>query len=217
VTDGVFSMDGDIAPLPAIIDLARRYGAMLMVDDAHATGSLGLHGGGTLDYFGLKHCPDIIMGTFSKALGGVGGFIGGSRELIRFLRIAAKPCIFSSALPPGTVAGVIAAIRQIKSDTTMRERLWKNAGLLRNGLKARGFEMLGETHMVPVLVGREEIGIRASDALFESGVFVPCARWPAVPEGQSRLRCTVMATHTEAQINWALSVFEDVGRSLGIA
>lgn len=217
VTDGVFSMDGDIAPLPQVVELAHKYKAILMVDDAHATGLLGKNGRGTLEHLQLEGKVDVIMGTFSKALGGVGGFVAGSAELIKFLRVRARQYIFSSALPPGTAAGLIAAIREIKSQPELRQKLWKNVTHLKSGLQALGFDTLGsETQIIPILIGKEEKAIEASRQLFENGVFVPSVRSPAVPEGKSRLRCTVMATHTEDQINQALEVLKKVGKSLKI-
>jgi 8-amino-7-oxononanoate synthase len=217
VTDGVFSMDGDIAPIPRIVELAKKYDAIFMVDDAHATGVLGDRGGGTTDHFHVEGKVDVIMGTFSKALGGVGGFIAGSKDLIRFLKINTREYIFSSALPPATAAGLIAAIKEIKSHPEIRKKLWKNVERLKGGLKALGFNTLGsETQIIPVFIGKEEKAIAASRQLFENGVFVPCVRWPAVPEGQGRLRCTAMATHTDDQIDHALEAFKKVGRSVGI-
>jgi 8-amino-7-oxononanoate synthase len=217
VTDGVFSMDGDIAPLPQIVKLARKYKAILMVDDAHATGLLGKNGGGTVDYFNLKGKVDVVMGTFSKAFGGVGGFVVGSKDLIKFLRVRARQYIFSSALPPGTTAGLIAAIRELKSNPHRREILWENVRLLKDGLKRLGFNTLeSETQIIPVFIGKEKKAIQASEQLFKNGIFVPCVRWPAVPEGLARLRCTVMASHTEKQISQALNAFEKVGKSLKI-
>lgn len=217
ITDGVFSMDGDIAPLPQIVELAQKYKAILMVDDAHATGLLGEHGGGTADHFKLAGKVDIIMGTFSKALGGVGGFVASSSELIKFLRVRARQYIFSSALPPGVASGVIAAIREIKSNPELRQNLWKNVKHLRNGLQAIGFNTLNsETQIIPIFIGKEKTAISASEELFNNGIFVPCVRWPAVPEGKARLRCTVMATHTKKQIDQALQIFEKVKKSLKI-
>jgi 8-amino-7-oxononanoate synthase len=217
VTDGVFSMDGDIAPLPQIVKLARKYKAILMVDDAHATGLLGKNGGGTVDYFNLKGKVDVVMGTFSKAFGGVGGFVVGSKDLIKFLRVRARQYIFSSALPPGTTAGLIAAIRELKSNSRRKEILWGNVRLLKGGLKRLGFNTLeSETQIIPVFIGKEKKAIQASEQLFKNGIFVPCVRWPAVPEGLARLRCTVMASHTEKQISQALNAFEKVGKSLKI-
>jgi 8-amino-7-oxononanoate synthase len=217
ITDGVFSMDGDIAPLPQIIELAEKYEAMVMVDDAHATGILGEKGGGTIDHFHLEGKVDVIMGTFSKAFGGVGGYVAGSYELIRYLRMRARQYIFSSALPPGTAAGIIAAIREIRNHPELREKLWKNVDQLKSGFRSMGFNTLdSETQIIPVFIGKEKTAMRASEELFNNGIFVPAVRWPAVPEGQARLRCTVMATHTEGQINRALEAFQKVGKELKI-
>ena len=217
VTDGVFSMDGDIAPLPRIVELANKYKAMVMVDDAHATGLLGENGRGTLEHFHLEGKVDIVIGTLSKAFGGVGGFVAGSADLIRFLKVKARQFIFSSALPPATAAGVIAAIQEIKTQPGLRQRLWRNVKQLKNGLNEMGFNTLSsETQIIPVLIGKEKKAMEAAQKLFEEGVFVPCVRWPAVPEGQARLRCTVMATHTDEQINQALDIFKRVRKGLGI-
>jgi 8-amino-7-oxononanoate synthase len=217
VTDGVFSMDGDIPPLPQIVDLAEKYKAMVMVDDAHASGILGENGGGTLEHFHLKGKADIIMGTFSKAFGGVGGFVAGSHELIKFLKIRARQYIFSSALPPGTAAGIIAAIREVRNHPELREKLWKNVNQLKSGFKSMGFNTLeSETQIIPIFIGKEKTAMQASEELFNDGIFVPCVRWPAVPEGQARLRCTVMATHSEDQINKVLDIFQKVGKALKI-
>jgi 8-amino-7-oxononanoate synthase len=211
ITDGVFSMDGDIAPLPKIVELAQEYNSMVMVDDAHATGLLGKDGGGTIDYFDLHGKVDIVLGTFSKAFGGIGGFVAGSQALIDFLRIRARQYIFSSALPPGTAAGIIAAIKEAKADPTLRKRLWKNVKQMREGLQALGFNTLdSKTQIIPVLIGNEEKANKASQFLFENGIFIPCIRWPAVDQGKARLRCTVMATHTSEQINQALAVFKNL-------
>lgn len=216
VTDGVFSMDGDLAPLPQIVELARQYQAILMVDDAHGTGVLGEQGGGTADHFKLKGKVDIIMGTFSKALGGVGGFVAGTAELVRFLRIRARSYIFSSALPPATVAGLIAAIKEIRRRPGLRQRLWQNADQLKSGLQNMGFDTLGsQSQIIPVFIGPEAKAIKMSEKLFELGIFVPPVRWPAVPQGKARLRCTVMATHSQEQIARALEGFKKVSQALG--
>jgi 8-amino-7-oxononanoate synthase len=217
ISDGVFSMDGDIAPLPRIVELAEKYHAMVMVDDAHATGVLGPRGRGTADHFQLEGKVDIVLGTFSKSFGGVGGFIAGSNDLIRFLKIRARQYIFSSALPPGTAAGLIAAIREVRNNSSLREQLWKNVAQLKNGLKSLGFNTLeSETQIIPVFIGKEKTAIDFSEELFKNGIFIPCVRWPAVPEGKARLRCTVMATHTQDQIAQALDTLEKVGKTFRI-
>jgi len=187
------------------------------VDDAHATGVLGLNGRGTADHFNLEGKVDIVLGTLSKAFGGVGGFVVGSEELIKFLRARVRPYIFTSALPPGTAAGVIAAIQEIKAHPELRASIWKNVALFKNGLQALGFNTLGsETQIIPVHIGSEEKAEKMADLLFENGIFMPCVRWPAVAEGMARLRATVMATHTEEQINRALEALKKVGKQLGI-
>ena len=215
VTDGVFSMDGDIAPLPEIVRLAREYNALVMVDEAHAAGVLGEDGAGTIEHFHLEGKIEIVMGTFSKALGGLGGYVAGNKELIKFLRVAVRPYIFTTAMPPGTAAGIIAAIEEIQNNPALRSNLWKNAERLRDGLKGVGLSTLGsETQIIPVLIGKEKKAIEAARLLFERGFFAPCIRWPAVPKSEARIRCTVMATHTEEQIDALLSAFGKIAQFL---
>ena len=217
VTDGVFSMDGDIAPLPQIVELAKKYNAMVMVDDAHATGVLGENGRGTAEHFHLEEEVDILMGTFSKALGAVGGYIAGDKDLIKFLRISARSYVFSAAMPPGVAGGLIAAFKEIQNNPGLRRKLWENASHLREGLKERGFDTLdSETPIVPVLIGKEEDAIKVSNLLFERGFFAFCVRWPAVPKGKARIRFTAMALHTEEQIEALLREMEKIGKEIGI-
>lgn len=217
VTDGVFSMDGDIAPLPKIVELAKEYDAMVMVDEAHATGVLGKNGAGTVEHFHLEGKVDIVMGTFSKALGGLGGYVAGSEELIKFLRVAVRPYIFTTAMPPGTAAGIIAAIEEIQNNPMLRANLWKNAEQLRKGLKGLGLNTLNsETQIIPVLIGSEEKAIEAANLLFERGFLAPCIRWPAVPKNMARIRCSVMATHTEEHIEALLSAFAEIIQILNL-
>ena len=217
VTDGVFSMDGDIAPVGRIVELAKQYNALVFVDDAHATGILGLTGRGTAEHFNVEGKVDLVMGTFSKAFGGVGGFIVSSKEIVDFLRVRARDYIFSSALPPATAAGLTAAVREVRSNSSYRANLWKNIAHMKDGLKQLGFDTLGsETQIMPVAIGDEAKAMKMADLLFEEGIFIPCVRWPAVPQGKSRLRCTVMATHTPEQIDRALAAFKKVGKNLGV-
>ena len=217
VTDGVFSMDGDIAPLPEIVRLAREYNAMVMVDEAHATGVLGKDGAGTVEHFHLEGKVEIVMGTFSKALGGLGGYVAGNKGLIKFLRVAVRPYIFTTAMPPGTAAGIIAAIEEIRNNPALRSNLWKNAERLREGFKELGLDTLdSETQIIPVLVGEEKKAIEAATLLFERGFFAPCIRWPAVPKSKARIRFSVMATHTEEQIDALLSSFGEIAQLLEI-
>ena len=218
VTDGVFSMDGDIAPLPEIVSLAKKYNAITMVDDAHASGVLGRNGRGTTEYFGLKESDvNIIMGTFTKAFGGVGGFIVGSKDLTDFLRITARSYIFSAPIPPTISASLIAAIKEARNNTKLRENLWSNVNYLKNNLKKMGFDTLSsETQIIPVLIGEEAKAIEFSELLFEAGILAPCVRWPAVPWGKARLRLTIKATHTREQIDKLLENIEKIGRKLRI-
>lgn len=217
VTDGVFSMDGDIAPLPGIVKLAGEYGAMVMVDDAHGTGVLGAKGRGTAEYFGLKDQVDIQMGTLSKALGSEGGFVTGSKELIQYLRNRARPFIFSTGLAPGVVAAALAALKVVELEPWRRERLKENAGRLREGLKAMGYKVIPtETPIIPVLVGEAETTLALARALDEGGVFAPAIRPPTVPPGTCRIRVTVMASHTAGHIDRALDIFREAGRKVGL-
>lgn len=216
VTDGIFSMDGDIAPLKDIVSLGKRYNIRVMVDDAHASGVLGENGRGTAEYFDLKDDVDITMGTFTKAFGGVGGFIAGSKDLIDYLRISARTYIFSAPIPPAVSAGLIESIRIVSEDKNIREKLWENTRYLRGKLKEIGFNILGETNIIPLVIGDEKKAISFSRELFELGVFAPCVRWPAVPEKQARLRITVMASHSKENIDKFLEVLKIAGEKLSI-
>ncbi len=203
ITDGVFSMDGDIAPLDKIIALAKKYGALVMVDDAHATGILGKNGKGTLEHFGLPHDDSVIvMGTFTKVFGGVGGFIVGSKDLIKYLRVTARTYIFSAPIPPAIVSGLVTAIDIIAIESERRIRLWSNIDYLKNKLKQNNFNTLkSETQILPVYIGDERKAVETSRKLLEYGIFAPCMRWPAVAKGESRLRITMTSSHTIEQID----------------
>ncbi len=202
VTDGVFSMDGDIAPLPEIINLARAYDATVMVDDAHATGIIGKTGRGTSEHFELKDEPDVTMGTFTKVFGGVGGYVVGSEELIRYLRVTARSYIFSAPIPPVIAAGLVKSIDIVQNEPSLRLRLWENVTYLKNLLLEYGFNTLGsETQIMPIFIGDEKKAIAVSRRLLELGFYIACVRWPAVSKGQSRLRLTLMAHHTKKQID----------------
>ncbi|RJP28848.1 MAG: 8-amino-7-oxononanoate synthase [Candidatus Omnitrophota bacterium] len=203
VTDGVFSMDGDIAPLPGIVELAKKYNSIVMVDDAHASGVLGKNGRGTAEHFGLdENDIDITMGTFTKSFGGVGGFVCGTKALIDYLRISARSYIFSAPIPPSIAAALIAAVKEAKNNHSLRENLWSNVSYLKTNLTKSGFDTLNsETQIIPVLIGKEEKAIEFSKKLLENGILAPCVRWPAVPWGKARLRLTVKATHTKEQID----------------
>jgi 7-keto-8-aminopelargonate synthetase-like enzyme len=216
VTDGVFSMDGDIAPLDRIIELAREHGASVMVDDAHATGILGENGGGTMDYFKIKHSPDlIVMGTFTKVFGGVGGFVVGPETLIKYLRVTARTYIFSAPIPPAISAGLIESIKVVRQEPERRIRLWANINHLKNKLEEKGFNTLGsQTQIIPLYIGNEDTAICVSRRLLALGIFLPCVRWPAVAHGMARLRLTLMASHTKEQIDEFVNKLEAVRREI---
>jgi 8-amino-7-oxononanoate synthase len=205
VSDGVFSRDGDIAPLQQIAELAREYNAYIYLDDAHAIGILGPHGRGTEDYFQMEGACELVMGTFTKAFGGVGGCIVGDRDLLDYLRVTSSGYVFSAPIAPPVACGLTVAIELAERESWRRERLLKNAAHLRERLHQNGFDTLrSETQIVPVLIGNEMAAMEASRRLLDEGIFVPAARWPAVPMGQARLRFTAMTQHREEQIDHAV-------------
>lgn len=202
ITDGVFSMDGDIAPLPKILELAKEHNAMTYVDDAHATGILGAHGRGVEDYFNVEGQVDVIMGTFTKAFGGVGGFVVSSQNVIDYLRIRSDSFIFTAPIAPPVAYGLIKAVELVKDEPWRREKLLSNAKYLREKLKDGGMNTMdSETQIIPLLIGDEKKAIKVSQFLLDNNIFVPAARWPAVPQGAARLRITVTAQHTTEQID----------------
>ena len=211
VTDGVFSMDGDIAPLPDIYEVATRYDAMLLVDDAHGFGVLGEDGSGTVAHFGLKGTDIIQMGTLSKAVGALGGYIAGCRALIELLINKARGFIFTTGLPPTTLAAANTALDVMRSSPELRQRLSSHARCLKTALTHLGYTLLpSETQILPVVLGNPQQATSVADALLAEGVFAPAIRPPAVPPETSRLRLTVMATHTEAEIQQAIAGFAKV-------
>src|SRR3989338_7548335 len=212
ISDSVFSMDGDIAPLPELLRLAEKYDCLLMIDEAHATGVLGKSGRGTLEHFGLKANKRIIqMGTLSKALGGLGGFVCASRELIDYLVNRSRSFIFSTALPAALCASALEAIRIIERDGNQRARLLSNAHFLRDGLNSLGFNTLeSQTPIIPILIKEPRLTMEFSQKLFEKGIFVQGIRPPAVPDNLCRLRVTVMSSHTKGDLKFALDVFKKV-------
>ena len=216
VTDSVFSMEGDIAPLPELLRLAEKYDCLLMIDEAHATGVLGKSGRGALEHFGLKANKRIIqMGTLSKALGGLGGFVCGSRELIDFLVNRSRSFIFSTALPAALCASALEAIKIIEKDDNLRARLWSNTNFLRNGLNSLGFNTLeSQTPIIPLLTKEPRLTMKLSQKLFEKGILVQGIRPPAVPDNSCRLRVTVMASHTKGDLEFALSAFKKMPYSI---
>jgi len=211
ITDSVFSMDGDIAPLPALLDVCRRHGAMLMIDEAHATGVLGAGARGTEDHFGMTAGADVVMGTLSKAAGSLGGFVAGSRELISYLRNTARSFIYTTALPPPVCAASLAGLRLIETDPRPRERLNRNVKLLNDLLLEAGIEapQPHPTPIFPIRVGGVERAVAISIALFEQGFLCPAIRPPTVPAGTSRIRVSLQAGHSEEQIRSFAAALRD--------
>jgi len=218
VTDGVFSMDGDIAPLPGLVEEAEKYGAIMMVDDAHSSGVLGRNGRGTIDYFNLHGRVHVQVGTLSKAIGVLGGYVCGSRNLIDFLYHRARPFLFSTSHPPGVAASCIAAFDVLEQEPERIQALWDNTKYFKQGLAAAGFNTgFSETPITPVIVGEARMAHALSKALFDEGVLATGIGFPTVPEGKARVRTIVTATHTRAQLDRALEAFQRVGKKLGIS
>lgn len=217
VTDGVFSMDGDIAPLPEIVEIGERYGAAVMVDDAHASGVLGSNGRGTVDHFGLHGRVQIQVGTLSKAIGVLGGYVAGSQALRDFLIHRARPLLFSTSLSPAVVGACLAALDVLERDQERLARLWENTRFFKAGLHALGFSTgASETPITPVLIGDEARAAQLSDRLFQSGIFAQPIVFPMVPQGQARIRTIVTAGHTREDLQRCLDAFSSLGRELGI-
>ncbi len=211
ITDTVFSMDGDIAPLKEIYDLSRMYDAILMIDEAHATGVLGKKGRGAIEHFNLKDNDIIQMGTLGKALGTFGAYIAGSKELINYLISKARSFIYTTSLPPSVLAAAIEAINIIEEDGSLLKRLWDNRKRFIESLHSSGFDTLrSETPIIPVFIGDAHKAIKMAEFLFEQGIFAPAIRPPTVPEGRSRIRTTVMATHTKEDIEKAVKALSKV-------
>jgi glycine C-acetyltransferase len=217
ITDGVFSMDGDLGPLPDLCALAEEYECIMMVDDAHASGVFGKNGRGTIDHFGVHGRVDIQVGTLSKAIGVLGGYVAGSRALIEFLYHRARPFLFSTSHPPAVAAACIAAIDVLLEEPEIIDRLWDNTRFFKAGLTRLGFNTgLSESPITPVMVGDGALAMRLSDRLFEAGVFAQGIASPTVPAGKARVRTIVTATHTHDELEFALETFGTVGRELGI-
>src|SRR6476469_7022958 len=222
ITDGVFSMDGDIGPLPALCDLAEKYGAIMMVDDAHASGVLGRNGRGTIDHFKMHGRVDIQVGTLSKAIGALGGYVCGTRDLIDFLYHRARPFLFSTSHPPSVAATCIAAFDVLENEPELMDKLWANTRFFKKELGLLGFNIGGistpasETPITPIIVGEGRLAMEFSRELFNEGVFVPGIAFPTVAEGKARLRTIMTATHTQDQMTKALEVLKKVGARMGI-
>lgn len=217
ITDGVFSMDGDIAPLPALVELAEKYGCIMMIDDAHASGVLGRHGRGTVDHYGLHGRVDIQVGTLSKAIGALGGYVCSTRDTIEFLYHRARPFLFSTSHPPSVAATCIAAFEVLEEEPERIEKLWSNTCFFKAGLKKLGFNTgMSETPITLVIVGDAALAHEFSRELFAAGVFAQGIGFPTVPVGKARIRTIVTATHTEAELSQALEILETVGKKLKI-
>ena len=217
ITDGVFSMDGDIAPLPALVEVAERHGAIMMIDDAHASGVLGRNGRGTVDHFGLHGRVDIQVGTLSKAIGVLGGFIAGPQTLIDWLANRGRPFLFSTSAPPAVAAACIEALNILEEEPERVERLWDRTRFFKKGLAELGLDTgESETPITPVIAGEEAKAVELARMLWDEGVFAPAIVFPTVPKGRSRVRTIVTADHDEDDLREALAAFGTVGRKLGL-
>src|SRR6266849_6798599 len=222
ITDGVFSMDGDIGPLPALCDLAEKYGAIMMVDDAHASGVLGRNGRGTIDHFNVHGRVDVQVGTLSKAIGALGGYVCGSRDLIDFLYHRARPFLFSTSHPPSVAATCIAAFDVLENEPERIEKLWENTRFWKKELGLLGFDIGGkttpgsETPITPIIIGDGKLTMDFSRELFQEGVLGTGITFPTVPEGKARIRTIMTATHTREELQQALEVLKRVGKRVGI-
>ena len=217
VTDGVFSMSGHVADLPGIVELARAYGARIVVDDAHGTGVLGENGRGTAEHFGLEGEIDLTLGTFSKSFASMGGFVSGHRAVVSYIKHHARPFIFTAALPATQTATVLKALEVMETEPQHREKLWQNVEQLRRGLSSSGFDTLGsESQIVPFLVGPDELTVTFWRALWDEGIFTTPALPPSVPTGRSIIRTSVNADHTPEQVERLIDVFTRVGKYLGV-
>jgi glycine C-acetyltransferase len=217
ITDGVFSMDGDLGPLPELCTLAEETGCIMMVDDAHASGVFGANGRGTIDHFNVHGRVDIQVGTLSKAVGVLGGYVAGSRALVEFLYHRARPFLFSTSHPPAVAAACIAAIDVLMDEPGIIDRLWKNARFFKSGLQQLGFDTgASESPITPVITGDGALAMKLSDRLFEEGVFAQGIAFPTVAKDKARVRTIVTATHTREDLEFALDKFQKVGTELGI-
>jgi glycine C-acetyltransferase len=217
ITDGVFSMDGDLGPLPDLCALAEEYGCVMMVDDAHASGVFGRNGRGTIDHFNVHGRVDVQVGTLSKAIGALGGYVAGSRTLIDFLQHRARPFLFSTSHPPAVTAACLAAIEVLMEQPEIIDRLWENTRFFKAGLRALGFDTgMSESPITPVIVGEGALAMKLSDRLFALGVFAQGIAFPTVARDRARVRTIVTATHSRDELQFALDAFDKVGRELSI-
>jgi glycine C-acetyltransferase len=217
ITDGVFSMDGDVAPLDKIYAMAKKYDILLMVDDAHGEGVLGKGGRGIVDHFGLHGKVDVEIGTMSKAFGVVGGVVAGKAAIIEWLRQRGRPFMFSSAVTPADAAACIAAIDLLESSTELVDRLWENARYFKAGMKELGFDTgVSTTPITPVMLGEATLAQQFSRELFEAGVYATANSFPIVPQGKARIRVMISAAHTRQDLDKGLETFAKVGRKLEV-
>src|SRR5437764_15389945 len=217
ITDGVFSMDGDLGAVPALCEIAEEFGCIMMVDDAHASGVFGKNGRGTIDHFGGHGRVDIQVGTLSKAIGALGGYVAGTKALVEFLYHRARPFLFSTSHPPAVAAACIAALDVLIEEPQIIDRLWENTRFFKQGLKSLGFNTgLSESPITPVIAGEGALAMKLSDRLFEEGVFAQGIAYPTVARDKARVRTIVTATHTREELQFALDAFAKVGRELGI-
>jgi len=217
ISDGVFSMEGDIGPLPGLVEAAEKHGAIMMVDDAHSSGVLGRNGRGTIDHFGLHGRVDIQVGTLSKAIGVLGGYVCGSRDLIEFLYHRARPFLFSTSHPPAVAAACLAAFDVLENEPERIAALWENTRYFKEGLASAGFNTgMSETPITPVIVGEARDAHELSRELFERGVLATGIGFPTVPKGKARVRTIVTATHTRQELDRALEAFRGAGKKLGL-
>jgi 8-amino-7-oxononanoate synthase len=217
IVDGVYSMDGDLAPLPDLVEVAKEYGARIMVDDAHGIGVLGEGGRGVLEHWGLTDEVDLVMGTFSKSLASLGGFVAGDERVISYIRHHSRALIFSAAMPPSAIAAVQAALEVIESEPEIMENLWRNTRFLMDGFRSLGFEIgPTETPIIPLIVGDDMRTIFFWKRLFDEGLFTNCVIAPGVPDGTQRIRTTLMATHTIEDLEQVIEITGRVARELGI-
>lgn len=216
ITDGVFSMDGDIAKLPEIVEIAKEFDLITYVDDAHGSGVTG-KGAGTVKHFGLQNEIDFQIGTLSKAIGVVGGYVAGKQNLIDWLKVRSRPFLFSTALPPGDVAAITRAVEMLMESTELHDKLWENSDYLKAGLKKLGFDIgASETPITPCIIGDEKLTQEFSRRLFEEGVYAKSIVFPTVPKGTGRVRNMPTAAHTKDMLDDALAIYEKVGRELGV-
>jgi 8-amino-7-oxononanoate synthase len=217
VIDGVFSMEGDLANLPKIVELAKKYDAKILVDDAHGIGVMGKNGRGTAEHFGVEDDIDLIMGTFSKSFAALGGFVAGDRKVISYIKHHARSLIFSASITPASVATVLATLNIIENEPERREKLWAITRKMKSGFEAMGFDTgFTETPIIPVMIGNDELGFMMWRLLREAGIFTNPVIYPAVPQGQALIRTSYSATHSDEDLDTVLETFEKCGKQLGI-